>query len=491
MRADELRRYDAGVESVMHNAGGPAQMDRIKRRGIAGQVKRFCGRFAQGAGSALGRVIPRQSLLQWIEEEAGDYRERVYGPMRTLMLFIEQALGADQSCQDAVARGVSQQVALGQSPCSLNNGPYCKARARLALNLVERLGREVGERLRAAQPEVWRWRGREVKLIDGTTISMPDTAANQAEFPQSRTQKPGLGFPLARLVAIISLSCGTVLEWATGPCEGKRTGETAMLWQLAHRLRPGDVVIVDRYFSGYFLLAWLIRQGVDVVVRQHQLRHTDFCRGRRLGAEDHIVAWARPQRPSWMDVATYATMPESLVLREAQVDGLILVTTLIDAGQVGKQELLVLYHARWQIELDLRSIKSVMQMDVLRCKSPEMVRKEIAVHLLAYNLVRAVMAQAAFLGHVLPRQLSFKATLQLIRAFEENLRHAPHGRQFLRRAYLLAGIAQLRLPHRQRRVEPRVIKRRTQQHPLMTQPRTILRAALLKQQQNLHADGLR
>lgn len=460
-------------------------MNHIRRQGVAGQVKRFCGRFAQGVGAALGRVIPRQSLLQWIKEEAGGCRERIYGPLQTLMLFIEQVLGADQSCQDAVARGMSQRVALGQSPCSLNNGPYCKARARLALNLIERLSREVGERLRAGQPKSWRWRGREVKLIDGTTVSMPDTLVNQAEFPQSATQKPGLGFPLVRLVAVISLSCGAVLEWATGPCEGKRTGETALLWQLAHRLRAGDVVMMDRYFSGYFLLAWLIRQGVDVVVRQHQLRHTDFRRGRRLGAKDHVVAWERPQRPAWMDAASYAAMPETLVLREARVGGLTLVTTLIEAGQVSKKELLALYHARWQVELDLRSIKTVMQMDVLRCKSPGMVKKEIAVHLLAYNLVRAVMAQAAFLGHVLPRQLSFKAALQLIRAFEENLRHAPQGRLALRRAYLLAGIAQLRLPHRPGRVEPRAVKRRPKPHSLLTQQRHILKAALLKNNRRL------
>ncbi|MDP2978797.1 MAG: IS4 family transposase, partial [Thiobacillus sp.] len=388
------------------------------------------------------QVIPRQDLLRWVEEEAGDYRERIYSPLQTLSLFIEQVLGADQSCQDAVARGVSGRVALGQSPCSLNSGPYCRARTRLALNLVERIGREVGERLCASQPAVWRWRGREVKLIDGTTVSMPDTPENQAEFPQSKSQKPGLGFPLARVVAVISLSCGAVLEWATGPCEGKRTGETALLWQLAHRLQAGDVVIADRYFSGYFLLAWLIRHRCDVVLRQHQLRHTDFRRGKRLGAKDHVVSWARPKQPPWMDDATYAVMPETLVLRETRVGGLTLVTTLIDPGQVSKQELLTLYHARWQVELDLRSIKTVMQMDVLRCKRPERVKKEIAVHLLAYNLVRAVMAQAAFLGQVLPRQLSFKAALQLIRAFEENLRHAPQGRLTLCLAYLLAGMAQ-------------------------------------------------
>lgn len=221
-------------------------MNHTKRQVAAGQVKRFCRRFAQGSGTALGQVIPRHDLLRMVEEEAGDYRERIYSPMQTLSLFIEQVLGADQSCQDAVARGLSQRVALAQAPCSLNNGPYCRARARLALNLVERLGRETGQRLCATQPDAWRWRGREVKLVDGTTLSMPDTQANQAEFPQSATQKPGLGFPLARLVAIISLSCGAVLEWTTSPCEGKRTGETAMLWQLAHRLKAGDVVIADR-----------------------------------------------------------------------------------------------------------------------------------------------------------------------------------------------------------------------------------------------------
>ena len=458
-------------------------MDDSKRKHLAGQVRRFCARFAHSAGSALGRIIPSQELLRWVEEEVGDRRERLYGPLQTLTLFIEQVLGADQSCQDAVARGMSARVALGQAPCSLNNGPYCKARARLPQRLIERLVRELGQRLCAGQAGAWRWRGREVKLIDGTTVTMPDTTENQALFPQSPEQQPGLGFPLARLVAIISLSCGAVVEWAVGPCEGKRTGETALLWRLAHRLRSGDVIVADRCYAGYFLLAWLMRQGVDIVVRQHQLRHTDFRRGERLGAKDHVVLWRRPQRPAWMDEATYAGMPETLTLREARVGGLTLVTTLLDARAVSKQELLTLYRLRWQVELDLRAIKTVMQMDILRCKSPAMVTKEIAVHLLAYNLVRAVMAQAAFLGHVLPRQLSFKAALQLIRAFEQNLRHAPHARLATRCAYLLAGIAQLRLPQRPGRVEPRAVKRRPKPHALLTRPRHILRAQLLKQQQ--------
>ena len=458
-------------------------MDNSKKRHLAEQIRQLRARFVQTMDSVLGDVLPPSLLMQWIAEEAGNYRQRIYGPLQTLMLFIEQVLSADQSCQDAVARGVSGRVAQEQAPCSLNTAAYSKARSRLPLELIGRLGRETGEKLCSQQPKAWRWRGREVKLVDGTTVSMPDTAANQTDFPQSPTQKPGLGFPLARLVAIVSLSCGAVLDWAVGPCEGKQTGETALLWKLAQNLRPGDVVIADRYYAGYFLIALLTRLGVDVVIRQHQCRYTDFRRGQRLGAKDHIVSWPRLQRPAWMDAATYATMPEMLGMREVRVGGWTLVTTLADAKEVSKLELLELYRARWQIELDLRSIKTVMQMEVLRCKSPQMVCKEIAVHMLAYNLVRAVMAQAAYLGNVLVRQLSFKGALQLLNAFEMSLRHCPCGRLALRHAHLLAGIAQMKLPHRPGRVEPRAVKRRPKPQQLLTKPRQILRTALLEQQQ--------
>lgn len=458
-------------------------MNDSKKRHLAEQVRRMRARFVQSVGAVLGDVLPMQSLIRWVAEECGNYRQRLYDPLQTLTLFIEQVLGADQSCQDTVARGVSGQVSLGQIPCSLNTAAYCKARSRLALGLIERLGREMGKMLCTQQPRAWRWRDREVKLVDGTTVSMPDTEANQASFPRSRTQKPGLGFPLARLVTLVSLSRGAVLDWASGPCEGKQTGETALLWRLAQRLQRGDIVIADRYYAGYFLIALLVQMGVDVVIRQHQRRHTDFRRGQRLGARDHLVSWPKLQRPSWMDADTYAAMPETLRMREVNVGGWTLVTTLTDAKEVSKRDLFELYRARWQIELDLRSIKTSMRMDVLRCKSPQMVKKEIAVHLLAYNLMRAVMAKAAHLGRLLPRQLSFKGALQPLNAFEENLRHCPLGRLVLRHAHLLAGIAQLKLPHRPGRVEPRALKRRPKPFQLLTKPHQILRARLVEQQQ--------
>ena len=370
------------------------------------------------------------------------------------------------------------------------NAAYCDARQRLPLGLPTRLAREVGARLTEQQPVQWLWRGRQVKLVDGTTVSMPDTTENQASFPQSRVQKAGLGFPLARLVAIVSLSCGAVLDWGLGACEGKQTGETALLWDLAKSFKRGDVVIADRCYAGYFMIALFVMLGVDVVIRQHQQRSTDFRRGTRLGKRDHLVIWERPQRPSWMDQVTYDTMPVTLTMRETRSSDWTLATTLIDASDVAKAELINMYQLRWQVELDLRSIKDVMQMGVLRCKSPEMVKKEIATHLAAYNLVRAVMAQAAYLGKVLPRQLSFKGALQVLRAFEENLRHCPQGRLCVRHAYLLAGIGQLKLPMRPGRVEPRVVKRRPKPIKLLTKPRNILREKLMKQKQRHIAAGL-
>jgi len=453
-------------------------MDSIKKRRLQEQVCRFRARFAQSAGAVLGDVIPTALLKRWIEEEVGPYRERVYGPLRTLMLFLEQVIGADQSCQDAVARGVSEQVGLGKKPSSLNNGPYCDARKRLPLGLLKRMGREIGDRLAERQPVAWLWRGRQIKLVDGTTVSMPDTPANQRCFPQNKQQKPGLGFPVARLVAVVSLSCGAVLEWAVGACEGKLTGETSLLSGLQSHFKSGDIMIADRCYAGYFTIALMTRLGVDVVVRQNKMRCTDFRRGRRLGKRDHVVVWILPKQPPWMDDATYQSMPATLTMRETRISDWTLATTLLDVATVSKGELLAMYQQRWQVELDLRSIKDVMQMGVLRCKSPEMVSKEIAAHLVAYNLARVVMSQAAHLAKTLPCKLSFKGALQVLRAFEESLRHCPRGRLSTRHAYLLAGISQLRLPARLGRVEPRVKKRRAKPQRLLTEPREILRARL-------------
>lgn len=438
-------------------------------------VEQFRRQFGDQPTKALGSVLPTTELQRLVIEEVGTFRERIYPPLTTLGLFIGQALSQDGACQDAVSRRLSERTARGETACSLNSGPYCKARKRLPLPLIRRLAQKVGETLEQDSPADWKWRGRSVKLMDGTTLSMPDTASNQSVYPQSGVQQAGLGFPLAMLVAVISLSTGAVLTWALGACRGKHTGEQALFRQLMPSLAFGDIILADRYHCNYFTAALLMARGVDLVTRQHQRRITDFRRGRRLGRRDHLVDWIRPQRPAWMDAETYAAMPERLSMRETDIGGRVLVTTLTDAKTVSTTDIDALYGRRWQVEVDLRSIKAEMGMDILRTHSAPMVDKEIAVYLLAYNLICALMVRAAAGSGVEPRSLSFKGSVQLYSAFAQQLRFAVGASVRTMTAHLLGGICSLRLPRRPGRVEPRAIKRRPKNHQLLTLPRPVAR----------------
>jgi hypothetical protein len=344
------------------------------------------------------------------------------------------------------------------------------------------------QEIEAGAPEAWLWKGRPVSLVDGSTASMPDTPANQRAFPQPRSQKAGLGFPIVRVVALISLATGVVRDLALGPYQGKETGETALFRALWDRLQAGEVVLGDRYFASFFGIAGLAQRGVDGLFRMHQRRKCDFRRGRRIAVTDHVVSWTRPARPEWMDEATYARMPDELEVRELRVsvsqpgfrvDELVLVTTMLDGATYTKEELADLFLQRWNIELDLRSIKDVLQMDVLRCKTPEMVEKEIWMHLLAYNLIRGVMAQAAREHTKQPRELSFKGTLQTMTAFQDVLRHAtPDAREVLM-ATMLEAVASHRVGDRFGRVEPRANKRRPKPQRFLNTPRAEARKQLM------------
>jgi hypothetical protein len=318
---------------------------------------------------------------------------------------------------------------------------------------------------------------------------MPDTKENQKAFPQSKAQGIGLGFPLVRMVVLISLATGVVRDLALGPYEGKETGETALFRALWDTLEKGEIVLGDRVFSSFFGMAGLSQRGVDGLFRMHQRRNFDFRRGRRLGVEDHVVTWTKPERPEWMDEETYAQIPNEMKIRELRVkvkepgfrvDELVLVTTLLDAVEHTKEEVADLFMKRWNIELDLRSIKDVLQMDVLRCKTPEMVQKEIWMHLLAYNLIRGVMAKAAEVHHKLPRELSFKGALQTMTAFQDALRQAPPSvRDRLIKA-MLKAISRHRVGNRAGRTEPRANKRRPKPQRYLTEPRDQARKRLMQ-----------
>lgn len=456
-------------------------MKNVIRNGrVQESIRRFRCSFLQSGRENLFNVLPAQELTRAVQEEVGVWRDRRYGPLVALRLFVEQVLHTDHACQDVVVRYASERVAQGEAQGSLSSGPYCNARLRLPLGLVERLGKSVGERLEGNSTAAWKWRGRSVKIVDGTTVTMPDTEDNQARYPQHSEQKSGLGFPIARLVALVSLGCGAVLDWAMGPCTGKQTGEDALLRQLYGSLVKGDIVLVDRYHCSYFTVAVLYLMGVDVLTRQHSRRVTDFRRGKRLGKRDHLVAWKRPARPQWMQEKVYAGIPEELVLREAKVAQWVLVSTLIDPVQVSKEELNALYVQRWHIELDLRAIKTVMGMEILRCKSAQMVQKEVGAFFLAYNLIRAAMAQAAVCAKLLPRQLSFCGAKRMINGFMDLLRGRAARGLIQMFAYLRGAIACLLLPHRPNRVEPRAVKRRPKPHRLLIELRHVARARLLR-----------
>jgi putative transposase len=450
--------------------------------------------FLAQSGLPFANALPEARIAQAFADEGIDFGSDdegavVYTPAITLWAFLSQMLFADEqrSCLAAVARVAVVWAALGKQVCASNSGAYCRARAKVTEEVLARLTRELAAECERQAPPDWLWCARHVYLIDGTTISLPDTKANQACYPQPVIQQPGLGFPLVRLVALFSLATGLLHEVAMGPYAGKETGETALLRELFARLKPGDVLLGDRYYCGWFLLVLLQELGVDLVVRLHQLREADFHRGERLGPGDHVVEWPRPAQPEWMDDATYARMPESLRLREVAVQvaergfrvrSLVVVTTLLDPEQYAARELAQLYRCRWLVELDLRTVKSTLKLDVLRCKTPEMARKELRTGLLAYNLIRQAMLPAALAAGRSPRELSFTVALQTVAAAwlvaviaEEHSPLLAHLR--------LKHLASHRIGHRPNRIEPRAIKRRPKPHDLLTVPRNEARAKLL------------
>jgi hypothetical protein len=314
--------------------------------------------------------------------------------------------------------------------------------------------------------------------VDGSTFTMPDTPENQSEYPQVPAQRPGCGFPIARFVVVFSLAVGTVLNAALGKYQGKLTGENSLFRTLHPMLKEGDVVLADRCFSGWFDLALLRQRGAHVVVRKHQMRPTDFRRGQRLGKDDHLVCWKKPARPNWMSREEYDALPDSLTLREVRVRvtkkgfrtrELLVVTTLLDAEKYPTEEITKLYRRRWQAELELRSLKIVMQMDHLRCKTPHRVRNEFYMHLAAYNLIRQTMAAAAARAGVEPWTISFKGALQTLNRLLPLLSGSLSTDTWC--DALLDAIAAHVVGNRPDRFEPRVKKRRPKPYRKMTKPR--------------------
>jgi hypothetical protein len=418
-------------------------------------------------------LLTAPELFETVESLLPEHRERLFPPTETLSMFLTQALSADRSCQKAVNDAAVSRVVSGLPRCSTRTGAYCRARARLPQTMVATLARHTGQVIAAHAPAPWHWRGRAVRLVDGTTVPMPDTLANQAEYPQPRSQQPGLGFALCRLVGIICLGSGALLNASIGAHQGKESSEQALLRTVLDTLEHGDVLVGDAFYATYFLLCTLRERGIDAVFEQHGSRQrcTDFQCGEPLGPRDHLLVLHKPrQKPDWMTQPHYDAAPKAITVRELRTGGKTLVTTLLCPAQHPKGALKELYRSRWHVELDLRNIKTVLGMERLSCCSPEMVRKEIWVYLLAYNLIRLLMAQSALLADCLPRELSFKHALQIRIAwicYGTGEADTPPA--------LLELVAQQRVGNRPGRIEPRAVKGRPKPFPLLTKPRASAR----------------
>lgn len=458
------------------------------------QISFLKSQFLQEGTLPFTDILSEETIAPALGCIEACWKDRIYTPLVTLWVFLGQVMSADHSCRAAVARLVAQRVANDQSPCSAETGAYCQARKRLPEKFFSAVARLVGRRLEDQVHSNWLWKGRHVYMFDGTTVSMPDTAPNQAAYPQVYNQKPGLGFPVARICTIISLSCGAVVDLGVSRYAGKGQGELTLLRKLWDVLSPGDVLLTDALMSTWYEMLTLKQRGVDSVSRLNKARRrADFRRGQRLGTGDHIVRWPKPgPMIRSLDWATYKNLPDYLEVRETRVrveqpgfrtKQIIVVTTLLDPEATTKEDLASLYRSRWSQELDLRDIKITLQMDVLRCKTPELVRKEIWTHILAYNLIRAVMAQAASRHDLQPREISFKGTVQTLEAFQPLIRFQGHkGATFRQQLYqqLLEAVASHRVADRPDRFEPRKRKRNPRKAAMMTKPRWELKRLMRK-----------
>jgi hypothetical protein len=440
-------------------------------------------RFARNEGLPFADVLTEANILAVLNDHGVKYRDRVFNPVTTIWGFLSQVLSDDHSCRDALSRIIAHRAANGDAVCSPNTASYCNARSRIRTDVLRTLARRTAQELQNSAADEWKWNGRSVFIVDGSHVSMPDTQENQASYPQPEVQQPGIGFPLARLAVLLALATGACHDLAIAPYTGKGTGETTLLRQMYDALSPGDVIVADALFDNYFIACELRQRGIELVARVQAERVGSRTVESRPDGD--VIVWQRPNKPRGMSGERYRSYPESLTMRQVSVDAhgrnnraeqFKVVTTILTAsiggGQIGE-----LYERRWDGEVDIRSIKSTMKMEILRCKTPAMVHKEIWTHLLAYNLLRTVMAVAASENAVEPREISFKGAKQALTAFAPKLEAArPEQRAGLVDA-MLKAVAYHRVGNRPGRWEPRARKRRPKPGARLTQPRRVAKLA--------------
>jgi Transposase DDE domain len=445
-------------------------------------------KFKNSMGLPFKDLIGKDFVEKILEEQGVLYRNTLYNPVVTIWAWLSQVLDADKSLRNTVGRVIHWLSESNVELPSTDTGAYAKSRQRLPNEVLEQILLQSSQQLEDLVPSALYWCGHRLKAFDGTTVSMSDTLANQKSYPQPNTQKPGCGFPLVKLVVWFCVVTGAVIAVALAPY---LISEWELSRELYSLLELGDVVVADSAYGTFVDLALVKQYQADGVFRKHHARHTDFRRGKKLGVGDHIVTWQRPAKcPNSMPTEDFESLPEYIEVREVHLSILklgfrpkeiILVTTLLDPKRYTKAKLAELYGLRWSsTEVNLRHIKTTLKMEHIATKTPEMVRKDIWMHLLAYNLLRTVMIEAVRPTKLTPLHLSLQGTRQHFNHFKASLAKA--GADDIRRLYeaLLSIVYCEWLPSRPDRVEPRVLKRRPKAFPRMQHPRSTLKARLVR-----------
>jgi hypothetical protein len=428
------------------------------------------------------RLVPSWLLAQ--ADAGANSRHRVYSLRRTFWGFLHQVLNPSCPCREIVRQIQALLCLHDLGSVKEGTGAYCQARGRLPLDTLQRIRHAVAARADQLLPQAEQlWHGLRPKVIDGTTLTLPDTPKNQRAYPQLRSQKPGCGFPLLKIVGIFSLSSGVLLDYEKG---NKHRHEVTLLHKLLDCFKPRDLVIADRGFCNFVLLALLLLRGVGSLFRLHQARHIDWRKGKRLGKDDRLFTWSKPLlKPHYLPHYLWKRIPSELDVRvlrfQLKVPGfrpksVTLATTMIDAERYPAEEVARLYARRWKIELWFRDIKTSMGMEVLRCQTPKMVHKELEMFLIAYNLIRALMAETSAIYEVALDRISFKGTVDAARQYSIAIAQA-HSQKKQRQLVdeLLAVLARDQVPARPGRREPRAIKRRPKPFPLLNRHRRLFK----------------
>lgn len=441
-------------------------------------------RLAEGLLTPLREILPDDLIEQVIADTGAVFRRRIYTPIVTFWAFLSQVLAPEKSCRAIVTRVLSSFPVADRDRPSEDTGAYCRARRRLPEEALKKLVLQTADKAERRLDLPRLWKGRRVLLADGTCVSMSETRSLVSEFGRAPKQKKR-GFPVAKIVALISLAAGVVIDAAVA---AYRTHERTLLRELWRSLLRGDVLVGDRGFGSYAEMYMLEKRGVDSLFRMNARRTKDLRGAKRLGDDDYLVTWEKPSnRPAWLP--DDLKLPEDLTVRmiafEPRIPGfrtrcITIVTTLKDPEKYPKDDLIALYRARWNIEIDLRHIKSTLEMNVLRGQSPEIVRREIWMHLIAYNLICSVMLEAATFHGINLDRLSFKGTLVRLDAWTRTMNNVPLAQLRSCYAEFLRRIAKDAIPSRPNRVEPRCIKRMRTGYAMLTVSREKARQDLLK-----------